>query len=683
MNEFGWHESAKVGRPKPLGAQPDAKGCNFAIFSEHAQQVFLCLFDQADREVSRIQLRERTGSIWHIYLPTLTAGQRYGYRIVGPNDPKVGHFFNAHKLLLDPYAKALTDTLTWHRSLTFDEGQASVDSAGFVPKSVVTSDDFDWQELGFEGAKTTEVKACARSIYEVHVKGFTQQHPDIDQALRGKYLGLCSQPAIAYLKDLGVTTLQLLPCFSFMTEARLQQLNLVNYWGYNPVNFFAPDNRYAIDDPVVEFKTMVRELKRAGFEVILDVVYNHTAEGEVEQGSFCFKGIDSRVYYQPAGSLFEPKFDAYANHTGCGNTVNTAHPQVTQMVLDSLRYWRQEMGLDGFRFDLAPVLGRVGEEFNANHPLLSAMNFDPVLNSAVMIAEPWDIGPHGYQLGSFSGIWQEVNDKYRDCLRSFWRGDNTGVAELATRLMGSRDVFRKSHRPEYASVNHITYHDGFTLEDLSSYNDRHNSDNGEDNRDGHGHNLSCNFGAEGATDDGSILAQRNRHKRNLLASLILSRGTPHILAGDESGRTQQGNNNAYCQDNPISWHDWSELDHSLVDFTRQCLSVRAELASLNSLKMADEAFHYNAYEHTLNWLNEQGQPLTEAQWHSPEQGFLALKAQPTQKADGYLMVINNTDSGVDFLCPEAHAKILVSSADSQLSDGSLRVPNNSMVFVRI
>lgn len=612
------------GKPFPLGATVTANGCNFAIYSEHASSVYLCLFDEAEHEVARIPLPNRTGHVWHGQLEGVTAGQRYGYRVDGLYEPEQGHLFNESKLLIDPYAKLLSRTLEWHRSLLIEQGQGNSDSAQCVPKAVVYDNTFDWQDQ----VRPT-IAAEQRVIYEVHVKGFTQQHPDVKAAYRGKYLGLIEPNVLQYLTSLGITTVQLMPCFSFMTEARLDGLGLSNYWGYNPVNFFAPDWRYAIDDPVAEFKTMVRELHRAGFEVILDVVYNHTAEGPLEEGACSLKGIDNRVYYRyPSDTLAH-----YENATGCGNTVNIEHPQVTQLVLDSMRYWVEQMGMDGFRFDLAPVLGRNAEGFDRNAAIFAAIRHDPVLSRCLLVAEPWDIGHHGYQLGSFPDHWGEVNDKYRDTVRRFWRGDDHMLPDFCTRLMGSRDVFAKAHRPHTATVNHVTYHDGFTLHDLCTYNERHNHANGEDNRDGHGHNLGENFGVEGETQDSEINADRQRYQRNMLATLLLSRGTPHVLAGDELSRTQQGNNNAYCQDNDISWLQWQAYQTStgsqqLLAFYQQVLQLREQGICLNYLALVDEPYFKQHQHHQLQWLNQQGGPFTERNWQDVKQHFIALHYQP-------------------------------------------------------
>lgn len=611
-----------AGRPHPLGSTLTSSGCNFALFSEHATAIAVCLFDNQGNEVARHSLQERHGGIWHGHIEGITAGQHYNYRLDGPYEPAQGHIYNPSKLVIDPYAKKLSGTLEFNRALLWSGEHGNSDSADFVPKSIV----LDNSDTVLE-QNSVAVDPDQRIVYEVHVKGFTALNNKVSPQQRGKYLGLIEPAVIEHLQKLGVTTLQIMPCFSFMSEKRLTELELTNYWGYNPINFFSPDWRYANEDPVTEFKQMVAGLHNAGFEVILDVVYNHSAEGELEESYCAFKGIDNRAYYQFDGDgIHHTDYQTYRNASGCGNTINSSHPHVTQLILDSLRYWSGPMGLDGFRFDLAPILGRCGDRFDKHAAIFSAIRHDPQLSQKLLIAEPWDIGAHGYQLGNFPSHWFEVNDKFRDCTRAFWRGDAGLISDFTTRLMGSRDCFDKDHRNCANSVNCITYHDGFTLEDTVSYQHKHNHANGEDNRDGHGHNLSDNYGEEGPTHNLDIIALREQQKRNLVFSLLFARGTPHFLAGDELSNSQQGNNNAYCQDNDISWLDW-ELDTRKQDFLRFCqdvIALRKKMGSLNRLALPDEHYYLNTQHHDLLWLNSDGERLSEQQWRAADNHFLAL-----------------------------------------------------------
>lgn len=641
------------GQP-PLGATLGDSGCTFAVSSAHASAIWLCLFDETGDETGRFPLDQRVGNLWFTVLQDIKAGQHYGYRVEGPNPGLPGACFNPDKLLIDPYARALSGTLEWDNRLYWTGHYANEDSAAVVPKSVVTDQRFDWQ-----GVEKPRHSALNRVIYELHVKGFTQCHPDVPASLRGTYLGLCHPAVIDYLRSLHVTTLQLMPCMAFMTEGRLKEMGLSNYWGYNPVNFFVPDWRYAVADPVSEFKTMVRTLHQAGFEVILDVVYNHTAEGDLEGGMFSFKGFDSLHYYR-----YTPDRRQLLNYSGCGNSLRVEYPDVLQLVMDSLRYWLQDMQLDGFRFDLAASLGREemfhgAIQFNPQARFFAAVCQDPVLRNAILVAEPWDVGENGYQMGAFPPNWIEINDRFRDGVRAFWRGDRVGVAEFATRLMGSRDIFSKSIRPMIASVNHVTCHDGFTLEDLVSYRRRHNESNGEEGRDGHGHNLSCNHGEEGPTDDPEVLAKRLQHKRNLMGTLILARGTPHVLAGDERGRTQHGNNNAYCHDNETSWVDWSPLtpyQEEFFAFTTEVLRLRKLYGSINHLFLADETFFGIHEIHRVTWMSKDGLAMSHSQWHNLEQKFVALTLEPSPDSQEprhhWLVLVNGSAEDVHFRMPE-------------------------------
>jgi isoamylase len=567
----------EAGLPYPLGATWDGKGVNFALFSANAERVELCVFDpRGRREISRIVLPEYTDEVWHGYLPEARPGMLYGYRVYGPYEPARGHRFNHHKLLLDPYAKALAGKLRWtdaqygyrigaHREdLSFDRR----DNAGAMPKCVVLEEAFTWGEDHRPGVAWSETV-----FYELHVKGFTVQHPGVVPALRGTFAGLASPAVIGYLHDLGVTTLELLPVHAFVDDRRLVEQKLRNYWGYNTIGFFAPEPRYLQSDPN-EFKTMVKHLHEAGIEVVLDVVYNHTAEGNHLGPTFSFKGIDNASYYRLAE---DRRF--YDDVTGTGNTLDLRHPRVLQMVTDSLRYWVDEMHVDGFRFDLAPALAREHNGVARDAAFFKVLAQDPVLSRVKLIAEPWDVGLGGYQLGTFPPGWSEWNGKYRDTVRRFWRGDAGVLPELASRLAGSSDLFQHHGRRPRASVNFVTVHDGFTLNDLVSYNQKHNEANHEGNRDGTDDNLSWNCGVEGPTDDPEIVNLRERQKRNFIATLFLSLGVPLLLAGDEHGRTQRGNNNAYCQDNEISWVDWSGTnprDLALAEFVKTMLRTRHE-----------------------------------------------------------------------------------------------------------
>lgn len=667
-----------VGKPWPMGVSVTATGCNVAVYSQTAQQIWLCLFDEDEKETDCIPLPACTHGVWHGHIDSLQEGQNYGFRASGPYAPERGLLFDEAKLLIDPYAKLLTRTLGWQEGLACDFSQSGKDTAHLVPKSRIYQDDFDWDE-----SKRPDIAPENRVIYEIHVKGFTQLHPDVPEEYRGTYLGLCSPAILKYLKSLGVTTLQLMPCFSFMTEPRLQELGLTNYWGYNPINFFVPDWRYALENPVTEFKTMMKTLHEAGFEVILDVVYNHSAEGEGHQAWVSYKGLDNLSYYlqednderrahnylsagehrqipnnmnKTVTSEKTSQYLQYANYSGCGNSFNIAHPQVRDLVLSSLRYWVEEMHLDGFRFDLAVSLGRDPKQFDAQSRFLTQCQQDPVLRQCLLVAEPWDIGPDGYQLGQFLDPWFEVNDKFRDDCRSLWRGDTQQLGAFCTRLMGSRDVFCKVSRPHLASVNCVTYHDGFTLEDLVSYEQKHNQANCENNADGHGHNLSKNHGIEGVSSDPDLVSQREKHKRNLLVSLLISRGTPHLLAGDEIGRTQQGNNNAYCQDNEISWQSWehADKDKAFFHFCQQLIALRKAGAGLNHSLFADECYIRNNNTVVLQWLNASGETMSISDWHGETDNFVALYIHDpaaTAEWERQLLLLNPGSKDLTFFLP--------------------------------
>lgn len=564
------------GQPFPLGSTWDGRGVNFSIYSHNAEKVELCLYNDKEKETNRIELSQRSGHIWHIYLLGVKPGQRYGYRVYGPYEPQNGHRFNPHKLLIDPNTKTISGVINWHDSLFgYEVGNkdedlsfSKSDSSKFMPKCVVIDPNFDW-----EGDRPPNIPLHESVIYELHVKGFTQTHPDIPENIRGTYAALAHPVTIDYLKSLGVTAIELMPIHHFVSDRHLIEKGLTNYWGYNTLNYFSPDVRYAasgmLGEQVAEFKNMVKELHKANIEVILDVVYNHTAEGNQMGPTLSLKGIDNSNYYR----LTEDK-RYYMDYTGTGNTLNAVLPNVLRLIMDSLRYWIIEMHVDGFRFDLASALARGLHEVNRLGSFFEIIYQDPVISQVKLIAEPWDIGEGGYQVGNFPQGWSEWNGKYRDCIRDYWRGANSMLGEFAERFTGSSDLYKGDYRTPASSINFITAHDGFTLEDLVSYNEKHNEANGENNEDGESNNRSWNCGAEGPTDDPEILRLRKKQKRNLLTTLFLSEGVPMLLAGDEFGRTQQGNNNAYCQDNEISWINWAKKDDELLDFTRKLINMR-------------------------------------------------------------------------------------------------------------
>jgi isoamylase len=653
------------GSPNPRGASWDGLGVNFSLFSANATKVELCLFDsQGETELERIELPEYTNEIFHGYLPDARPGTIYAYRVHGPYEPEQGHRFNPNKLVMDPYAKAHLGRLTWDyalfgytigaegEDLTFDER----DSAPFVPKCRVIDPAFTW---GRE--RKPEVPWERTIIYEMHVKGFTKRHPAVPEHLRGTYAGLGQKEVIDYIRSLGVTSVELLPIHAFVTDSHLEERGLTNYWGYNTIGFFAPEQRYgAVPDFVfAEFKEMVARLHDAGLEVILDVVYNHTAEGNERGPTLSFRAIDNASYYRLLPD--QPRY--YINDTGTGNTLNLSHPRVLQMVTDSLRYWATEMHVDGFRFDLGTILAREWYGFDEGGGFLDSCLQDPILSNVKLIAEPWDIGPGGYQVGGFPPGWAEWNDKFRDTVRAYWRGDEGRLPDLATRLAASADAFNRRGRKPWASVNFITAHDGFTLEDLVSYNDKHNEANGEENRDGHSNNYSWNCGVEGPTDEPDILELRDKQKRNLLATLLLSQGTPMLLAGDEFGRTQQGNNNAYCQDNEISWVDWEidEYGRALIDFVRRLIGIRSAMAILRRNRFLTGEYNPDLDVSDVRWLAPGGTDVTGEQWGDANARCLGMLLDGRAQATGIkrpsldataLLVLNAYEDVVNFKLPE-------------------------------
>ena len=619
------------GQPYPQGATWDGAGVNFALFSENATQVELCLFDtDGKRETARIKLTEQTDQVWHIYLPEVRPGQRYGYRVSGPYAPQEGHRFNPQKLLLDPYAKAIAGTITWSDALfgyTIGASEADLaldprDSASGLPKCAVVDPAFGWGDD--RPLRTPWHKTL---IYELHVKGFTARHPQVPHELRGTYAGLTCPVVIDYLHSLGVTAVELMPVHQFVADKHLVDRGLTNYWGYSSIGFFAPDVRHCSSgvagQQVAEFKTMVKTLHRHGIEVILDVVYNHTGEGSHLGPTLCFRGIDNAAYYR----LMPDNKRYYMDYTGCGNSLNMTHPRTLQLIMDSLRYWVLEMHVDGFRFDLASTLARELHEVDRLGAFFDIIHQDPVLSQVKLIAEPWDLGDGGYQVGNFPILWAEWNAEYRDTVRGFWKGDGGLVGSLAHRLTGSSDLYERTGRRPYASINFITAHDGFTLHDLVSYNDKHNDANGEGNQDGHNHNLSWNCGVEGPTTDPEVLQLRARQQRNFLATLLLSQGVPMLQAGDERGRTQHGNNNAYCQNNEISWLDW-KLDRprrELLEFTKLAIELFHQHPVLRRRKFFQGRHIRGSEVKDLAWFRPDGKEMNDEDWDNWHTRCLGLR----------------------------------------------------------
>jgi isoamylase len=661
----------RPGRPYPLGATWDGEGVNFALFSENATAVEICLFDHADqeKETHRIRVEERTNQIWHIYLPEARPGLLYGYRVHGPYDPAAGHRFNPSKLLIDPYAKALTGDVQWSDAMFgyrigAPEADASYDernNAANVPKSVVIEQAFTWGDDRPLRRPWNETV-----IYEMHVRGLTKRHPDVPEGLRGTYAGLATRPVIEYLQSLGVTAVELLPVHAFVTDKHLLDKGLTNYWGYNTIGYFAPDPRYAAQPErgIWQFKTMVKTFHSAGIEVILDVVYNHTAEGNHLGPTLSFRGIDNATYYR----LVPDNQRYYMDYTGCGNSLNVRHPRTLQLIMDSLRYWVHDMHIDGFRFDLASTLARELHDVDRLSAFFDIIHQDPVLAQVKLIAEPWDLGEGGYQVGNFPPGWAEWNGKYRDSIRRYWKGDGGQVAEVGYRLSGSSDLYEGSGRRPHASINFVVAHDGFTLHDLVSYNGKHNEANGEDNRDGSDDNQSWNCGAEGPTDDAAVNELRQRQKRNMLTTLFLSQGVPMLCMGDEVGRTQHGNNNAYCQDNEISWFNWnwSKQDQALLDFTTFLIELRQRHPVFHRRQFFQGRRIHGAEVKDIAWFRPDGKEMTEEDWN---QGFarclgvrLAGDAIAETDAQGdpirddtFLILLNAHHEPITFILP-AHKR---------------------------
>ena len=676
------------GRPYPLGATWDGTGVNFALFSEHASGVDLCLFANADDadESARIELSERTDQVWHCYVPDARPGQLYGYRVHGPYAPEIGLRFNSAKLLLDPYAKAISGAIKFSEDLfAYTPGRPLDDrvpdlrnSAARVPKSVVIDTAYSW-----DGDRQPNIPYNRTIIYECHVKGMTIRHPDVPAALRGKYLGLCSEPMLDYFKSLGVTSIELLPVHQHVVDRNLAERGLTNYWGYNSVCFFAPDVRFAmrgLGDQVNEFKTMVKTFHAAGLEVILDVVYNHTGEGNHVGPTLAMKGIDNAAYYR-----LDPRNPRlYTDFTGTGNSLNMQHPRTIQLVMDSLRYWVNDMHVDGFRFDLAPVLARESYDVDRLSAFFAVMQQDPSLAHVKLIAEPWDVGPGGYQVGNFPQRWSEWNGKYRDAVRRFWRGDAGMVSEMASRLAGSSDVFSHSDRGAYASVNFVTAHDGYTLRDLVSYEKKHNEANGEQNSDGTDDNLSRNWGVEGETSDPAVRATRYRVMRSFLATLAFSQGVPMLAHGDEMARTQHGNNNAYAQDNEIAWVDW-DLDDGqkkLTEFTRKLWAIRQAHPVLRRRHFFAGVPVSGSSQKDVMWFHPDGKEFADVDWRDAGARALGMLIDGAAtddvdehgdevRGDTLLLMLNAGEAPVSFTLPALGSEniwvIMVDSASDEVS----------------
>ena len=664
----------RPGYSYPLGATWDGAGVNFALFSEHADGVELCLFSgrDADEEVARIPVTEQTDQVWHLYLPEVRPGQRYGYRVHGPYDPTRGHRFNPAKLLLDPYAKAIDGMPRWDDALfgyrigdpETDLSYDDRDSAAYLPKAVVIDAAFTWGD-----DRPPRVPWNDTIIYEMHVGAFTARHPDVPTELRGKFAALAYGSVIEYLRALGITAVELLPVHQAIADRHLAERGLTNYWGYSSIGFFAPDVRFASGSrgqQVAEFKTMVKTFHDAGIEVLLDVVYNHTGEGSHLGPTLCFRGIDNASYYRLAPDT--PRY--YTDYTGCGNSLNMTHPRTLQLIMDSLRYWVREMHVDGFRFDLAATLARELHDVDRLSAFFDIIHQDPVISQVKLIAEPWDLGEGGYQVGKFPVLWAEWNGEYRDAVRRFWRGDDGQVGALGYRLTGSSDLYGTGGRRPYASINFVTAHDGFTLQDLVSYNAKHNEANGEENRDGADDNASWNCGVEGATDDPAVETLRDRQKRNLLATLLLSQGVPMLCGGDEMGRTQQGNNNAYCQDNQLSWLHWApdRAQRTLLEFVRQLIALRRRHPAFRRRRFFFGRRIRGSEVKDLSWFRPDGKEMTEEGWQDPLTRCLGLRlagdaisdvdAHGNQITDDtFLVLLNAHHESIPFLLPAHRPRV--------------------------
>lgn len=661
------------GEPFPLGATWKGNGVNFALYADKATKVEVCLFKTPNDEIeyAKVDVIERTHQIWHVFIPDVKPGQLYGFRVDGPYDPQNGQRFNANKLLIDPYAKAIAGPIEWHDSLfgyelgnpEEDLSFSKTDSAAYLPKSVVVDSAFNW-----EGDKQLKIPYTDTVIYEAHVRGFTKLNPEIPENMRGSYAAIAHPSTIKYLKDLGITTLELMPVHHFLADRHLKEKGLTNYWGYNTIGYFAPEVLYCCNgiagEQVTEFKNMVKELHKAGIELILDVVYNHTAEGNQMGPTLSFRGVDNESYYR----LVEDNKRFYMDYTGTGNTLNANLPSVLRLIMDSLRYWITEMHVDGFRFDLAATLARELHEVNRLSAFFDIIHQDPIISQVKLIAEPWDIGEGGYQVGKFPAGWGEWNGKYRDCIRDYWRGADSQLAEFAERFTGSSDLYRDEFRRPTASINFITAHDGFTLNDLVSYNEKHNEANGEDNNDGESNNRSWNCGAEGETEDEAINQLRERQKRNFLTTLFLSQGVPMLVAGDEISRTQQGNNNAYCQDNEISWLNWDKADKDLLAFTQKLIHLRHQHPAFGRRRWFRGAPVKEGGLDDIAWFLPSGEQMNDEHWNHDFAKSLAVfmngKALRWRNAkgeqiidDNFYVIFNAYHEPIDYkLPPDEYAK---------------------------
>lgn len=669
----------EAGRSFPLGIDVQESGVNFAVYSPDAHGIEVCFFDEHENETKRLRLPSRTGDIWHGFINGVQPGDKYGYRVHGPFEPLQGRWFNPNKVIIDPYAQEISAPIEPNK-LMFShdikvQGEIVMDeqdNAKHIPKAKIPHDDkFQWS------SNRPHVSWPEVIIYEMHPKGFTMKNKKIPASIRGTYLGIAHKESIDHLVRLGVTTVELMPCFAFMSEHRISELGLCNYWGYNPALFLAPEPRYAKNNAILEFKTMVNALHEAGIEVILDVVYNHTAEGGMLGPVISNKGLHAREFYR----YLDGDFTHYIDNSGCGNSVNSHNPYTLKLVLDSMRHWMSEYQVDGFRFDLAASMGREYWDFSPDAAFFKAIMQDPLLSTGKMIAEPWDIGRHGYQLGNFPENWYECNDKFRDTVRRFWKGDHGVTSDFATRLMGSNDVFHKGSTNYSASVNYVTYHDGFTLEDLVSYNNRHNEANKEYNLDGHGNNLSRNYGAEGVTRNRQVLALRAKQKRNLIATMMISQGAIHFLGGDELGRTQNGNNNAYCQDNDISWLQWAKRDPKLEQFAQQIIKLRKSSRLFYNLVLKDQHSYASPYSSDeVHWYRPDGYAMEIKDWHNPAMQVFGMLLSSDIKNPAvnlhlcdeyYLVLFNASEKNVEFTLPANPISGWVSMCDTAQNDGLL------------
>ncbi len=687
------------GFPFPLGATYDGKGVNFSVFSDNATGVEVCLFDSNDSErlIATIPMTEKTFSVWHVYLPDLKPGQLYGFRVDGPYKPEDGMRFNKHKLLIDPNAKAISGVLEWHDSLfgydlKGEEKDLKInteDSAPYLPKAIVVEDSFDWED-----DRPLKIPYHNTIIYETHVKGFTQLNKEIPEDLRGTYAGIAHPASIKYLKKLGITAIELMPVHHFVVDRHLQEKGLTNYWGYNTINFFSPDIRYSSQKKagkqIEEFKQMVKELHKAGIEVILDVVYNHTGEGNQMGPTLSFRGIDNASYYRLEE---DPRY--YKDYTGTGNTLNTVQPNVLRIIMDSLRYWILEMHIDGFRFDLASTLARELHEVDRLGSFFDIIHQDPVISQVKLIAEPWDVGDGGYQVGKFPPGWAEWNGMYRDCIRDYWRGAESMLAEFASRLTGSSDLYKDDRYPT-ASINFVTAHDGFTLRDLVSYNEKHNDANGEDNRDGEDHNRSWNCGIEGETDDTEIIELRNRQVRNFMFTLFLSQGVPMLVAGDEIGRTQHGNNNAYCQDNEISWIDWANKDEELFEFTRKMIAIRKAHPVFCRTRWFSGTPVKEGHADDIAWFLPDGTLMSDNNWNKDYAKSMAVFINghgihsttyegESVVDDSFYIIFNAHNGALDFSFPDEkfgkHWKKIVDTAQIEEKEERINYEHDAIIQV--